>query len=59
MLSTLILAASKRKNKEKTQPFMGLEILKSCIHRFQQLQGKRVMGSQWEAGQGDGAGMGE
>ena len=53
------MAASKRKNKEKTQPFMGLEILKSCIHRFQQLQGKRVMGSQWEAGQGDGDGMGE
>lgn len=38
---------------------MGLEILKSCIHRSQQLEGKRVMGSQWEAGQGDGDGMGE
>lgn len=38
---------------------MGLEILKSCIHRFQQLQGKGVMSSQWEAGQEGGAGMGE
>lgn len=37
---------------------MGLEILKSCIHRSQQLEGKRVMGSQWEAGQGMAMGWG-
>lgn len=38
---------------------MGLEIPKSCINRSQQLQRKGVMDGKWEAGQEDGAGLGE
>lgn len=37
---------------------MGLEILKSGIHRPQQLPGKGGMGSKWETGQEGGTGMG-
>lgn len=45
MVGSINVGSLKNEKQTKTQVFMGLGILKSCINKSQQLQGKGVMGS--------------
>lgn len=60
MVGSINVGSLKKEKQTKAQVFMGLGILKSCINKSQQLQGKGVIGrrQKWEAGQEVGMGWG-